>query len=54
MIVKESEKLNKYLDFARELKRKIMEHESDIDTNHSRSPLNHPEDHRKEMGGIKN
>ena len=31
--VKENEKKDKYLDLARELKKKTMEHESDGDTN---------------------
>ena len=33
--VKENDKLEKYLDLARELKKKMMEYESNSDTNHS-------------------
>ena len=33
VILKESEKKDKYLDFVRELKKQTMEHEGDGDTN---------------------
>ena len=36
MKIKEREKIDKYLDLAKELKKKTMEHESDSDTNSNR------------------
>ena len=49
--IKENEKRDKYLDLARELKKKSMEHESDSDTNCSWCTWNNPRRSGKKKSG---
>ena len=51
--IKESEKIDKYLDLAREIK-KAMEHEDDNDTNWSWCLWNGPQRPGKKTGGSGN
>ena len=51
--IKESEKIDKYLDLAWEHK-KSVEHTSDDDTNSSWCPKNSPKGHGKEIAKIRN
>ena len=54
MKIKESEKINKYMDLAWELKKQTVEHEGDSNTNCSWSTWNDPQKLAKEIREIEN